>query len=83
LTAFLQQPEISEQIRDRIVDKGLAELKRGMVQTRESNIIGHLIIAEQFGTFDQRAKELAVEYRMPLREVYDLWHSPKPGESEP
>jgi hypothetical protein len=77
LTAFLQHPPVAAQIRDRIIEKGLAELRAGMVQSKETVILGQLIVAEQLGIFDQRAHELAAEYDMPVREVYELWHSPK------
>lgn len=76
LRAFFSQPLVAAQIRDRLVDKGLAELRAGMVQTKESIIMGHLIVAEQLGVFDQRALELAAEYNMSVKEIYDLWFSP-------
>jgi hypothetical protein len=73
---FLRSPAVQQQITERIIEKGLAELTRGMVQTPESLILGSLIIAEQLGNFDQRAKELAIEHNMSLREIYELWLSP-------
>lgn len=39
--------------------------------------MGALIIAEQIGNLDERARELAVEYKWSLQDVYDLWFSPE------
>jgi hypothetical protein len=47
-----------------------------MVRTVESVMLSTLIVAEQLGNFEERAKELAVEYGWDLREVYTLWYSP-------
>lgn len=77
LAAFLTMPEVASQMRDRIIEKGLAELTRGMVRTTESQILLSLIAAEQIGDFDQTAKELAALHNWSLKEIYDLWHSPE------
>lgn len=75
--AFLTSPSVRDQIRERIIEKGLDQLTRGMVRTTEATIMGALIIAEQIGNLDERARELAVEYKWSLQDVYDLWFSPE------
>lgn len=75
--AFLAREDVSRQITERIVEKGLFELIRGMSRTVESIMIGELLVAEQWGNFDQRARELAAEYNWPIQDIYELWHSPK------
>lgn len=47
-----------------------------MVETEESLMMQRLIRAEQLGTFDETARNLAMEFDWGLREVYELWHSP-------
>lgn len=47
-----------------------------MVETDESLMMQRLIRAEQLGTFDETARNLAMEFDWGLREVYELWHSP-------
>lgn len=74
--AFLRRPDVSQQITERIIEKGLFDLTRGMVRTVESTILGQLIISEQRGNFHERALELAAQYDKPIREIYELWKSP-------
>jgi hypothetical protein len=73
---FIKSPAVTEQIRDLLDQKGLAELTRGMVQTPESVILGHLIIAEALGNRDRRSYELAAEFGMSVQDIYSLWLSP-------
>lgn len=77
LAAFLTSPEVAKQIEEDIIDKGLASLTKGMVQTPESYMMGQLIIARQIGNLDQRAYELAAEFGWSIQDVYELYHSPE------
>lgn len=71
---YFRRPEIERRVVDQLGRTGL--LRPGMVRTVESVMLSTLIVAEQLGNFEERAKELAVEYGWDLREVYTLWYSP-------
>lgn len=74
--AFFSRPDVKLQVAERMVEKGLMDLTRGMVRTQESLILAELILGEQRGDFDDTAKRLAEQFGLPLREIYTLWHSP-------
>lgn len=74
---FFAQPQVKLQVAERMIEKGLMDLTRGMVRTVESIILTEMILAEQRGNLHERAQELSAEYHKPIREVYEILHSPE------
>lgn len=64
------------QVLQRLSEKLPGIFLPGMVETDESLMMQRMIRAEQLGTFDEVARNLAMEFDWGLREVYELWHSP-------
>lgn len=65
---------MTQQVLDRVQEKIV--IPGHWRETVESEMLARLIAAEQAGTFDETAYELAEEYDWEPNEVYSLWLSP-------
>jgi len=74
--AFFARPDVKRQVAERMIEKGLMDLTRGMVRTSESLILTEMILAEQRGNQKQRALELSQEWGRPIQEIYEIFFSP-------
>lgn len=71
---FLDQPKVARQLQDDLIRTGL--IRKGMVQSEETQILSRLAVAKQLGNFDEEAHALSIEFDWNIRDVYTLWFSP-------